>query len=68
VDDVCHSDVFVLYFYLCDIMLVRLLAMALCPSVHLSVSVTSLSFIDIGGRMELVFSTEASFDQSYTVL
>jgi len=47
-------------------MLARLLAMALCPSV--SVSVTSRCSIEVAGRIELVFGMEAFFDQSYTVL
>jgi len=47
-------------------MLARLLAMALCPSV--SLSVTSRCSIEVAGRIELVFGMEAFFDQSYTVL
>jgi len=49
-----------------DDMLVRVLAMALCLSVCLSV--TSRSSIETGERIELVFGTGASFDISYTVL
>jgi len=47
-------------------MLARVLAMALCLSV--SVSVTSRCSVEVVGRIELVFGMEASFDQSYTAL
>ena len=39
-----------------------------CLSVCLSVSVTSRSFIETTGRIELFFCTEAFFDLSYRVL
>jgi len=51
-------------FYPRDAMLARSLAMALCLSV--SLYVTSRCSIEKGGRIELVFGTEASFDQLYT--
>jgi len=38
--------------------------MTLC----LSLSVTSRCSIEVVGRIDLVFGTESSFDQSYTVL
>jgi len=44
-------------------MLARELAMALCPSV----SVTSPCAIERDGQTDLVFGTEASFDQSYSM-
>jgi len=47
-------------FYPRDAMLARQLAMALCPSV--SLSVTSLCFMETGGRIGLVFGMAASFD------
>jgi len=53
-------------FYPLDVMLARLLAMALCPSVCLSV--TSRSSIETVERIELVFGMRASFHPSCTVL
>ena len=44
-------------------MLARELAMALCPSV----SITSPCAIERDGQTDLVFGTEASFDQSYSM-
>jgi len=49
-------------------MLARVLAMALCLSVRLSVSVTSLSSVETAERIELDFGMGASFHLSYTVL
>ena len=49
-------------------MLARVLAMALCLSDCLSVSVTSRSSIETAERIELIFGTGASFRLSYTVL
>jgi len=43
-------------------------AMALCPSVCMSVSVTSRSSIETAERIQLFFCMEAFFDVSYTVL
>jgi len=40
---------------------------ALRLSVSVSLSVTSRCSIEVVGRIELVFGTGASFDQSYTV-
>ena len=51
-------------FYPRDAMLARVQAMGLC----LSVSVTSQTYVDTAERIELGFSTGASFHQSYTVL
>jgi len=47
-------------------MLARVLAVALCPSVRLSV--TSRSSVKTDERIELVFGMGASFHLSYTVL
>ena len=49
-------------------MLARVLAMALCLSDCLSVSVTSRSSIETDERIELIFGKGASFHLSYTVL
>ena len=49
-----------------DAMLARVLAMALCLSVRLSV--TSRCSIEMSGRIELVFGKEPSLDLAYTVL
>jgi len=45
-------------------MLARLLAIALCLSVCVCLSVTSRCFVEVVGRIELVFGMKASFDQS----
>jgi len=55
-------------FYPRDAMLTRVLAGTLCPSVCVCLAVTSRCSIEICGRIELVFGTQASFDLSYTVL
>ena len=55
-------------FYPRDAMLTRVLAGTLCPSVCVCLAVTSRCSIEICGRLELVFGTQASFDLSYTVL
>ena len=49
---------------------IAVLAMALCPFVFVSVTVSAISLYGIKttGRIELVFGIEASFDLSYTVL
>jgi len=49
-------------------MLARVLAMALCPSVCVCLSVTSRSSIETAERIELIFGMGASFHPSYTVL
>jgi len=48
---------------------IAVLAMALCPFVFVSVTVSAISpyGIKTTGRIELVFGMEASFDLSYTV-
>ena len=69
--DVTSPDVFQvsvllnLNFHPRDAMLARVLAMALCPSVCLSV--TSRCSVEVVGRIEMVFGMQASFDQPYTV-
>jgi len=52
-------------FYPRDAVLARVLAMAPCPRVCLSV--TSRCSIEVVGRIELVSGMEAAFDQTYTV-
>jgi len=51
-----------------DAMLTRGLAMTLCPSVCLSVSVTRRCYIETTERIELVFGMVASSHLRYTVL
>ena len=53
-------------FYPRDAMVARVLA--IWPGVCLSVSITSRCSIELTGRIELAFGTEASFDLSYSVL
>jgi len=71
--DCLHISLYGSYFYPRDAMLaqVGLLAMALCPSVCLSVcvcpSVTNRCSIEMAVRIELVFGMGASFHPSYTV-
>jgi len=59
---------FLCEFHFCprDAMLARVLAIALCLSV--SVSVTSRCSIETDERIGLVFDTGTSFNLSYTVL
>jgi len=45
----------------CDAMLARVLAVALCLFVSVSVSVTSRCSVEVVRRIELVFGMEASF-------
>ena len=66
-----NKDVYIIArFYPRDAVLARvlLLATSLCPSVCLCpfLSVTSRCSIKRDERINLVFGTEASFDQSYT--
>jgi len=53
-------------FYPRDAMLVRVLAMALCPCLCLCPSITSRCSVETNGQNNLVFGMGASFDQSYT--
>jgi len=55
------------YFYPRDAMLARVLAMALCLSVFVCLSQVGVVYIEVVGRIELVFGIEASFDLSCTV-
>jgi len=48
-------------------MLARVLAMALCLSVFVCLSQVGVVYIEVVGRIELVFGIEASFDLSCTV-
>ena len=54
-------------FYPRDAMLVRVLAMALCPCLCLCPSITSRCSVETNGQNNLVFGMGASFDQSYTI-
>ena len=54
-------------FYLRDDMLARILAMAMCPSVCVCLSITSRRSIEMDERSNLFSGMGASFDQSYNV-
>ena len=60
------SDNYSRDFYPPDAMLARVLAMALCPC--LCLSVTRQCSIKRDERINMLFGVEASFDQSYTAI
>ena len=61
-----NSGVSVTSFYPRDAMLARVLAMTLCPC--LCPCLSSRCCIKMNERISLLFGTQASFDQSYTVI